>query len=201
MSIATKTAHARQPRHAPKPSVRQRPVYTEEEKLAAVTILLQANGLTHEGITLVRERLNSNVSSGTMSRWIHAYRDRVLAASPSLQPQPVDLPGVVEKTRNEVATLLNDAFLKYARHLNKDDIADKSSARDAAVVMGIAYDKLQALISPYATYNDRFAELDTLLQALGYTFSEFLDDSIAAAKRRRSMSIDADVKSLSSSND
>ena len=197
----TKTARARQRRPVPQPSERVYPTYSEEERIAVVTLLVQAGGVTHEGITLARQRLNSNVSTATLTKWMHRYKDRVLAVQPSLAPQPVDFVSTVEKTRNEVATLLNDAFLRYARHINKEDVANKASARDGAVVMGIAYDKLQAMISPYATYNDDFAELDTLLQSIGYTFKEYLSDSIAAAKAKRSIMLSDKPKSLSSSNE
>lgn len=195
-----KNAPARQRRRPPQPSQRLVPTYTEEEKIAVVALLVASGGLTIEAIALARQRLNSNVSTSTLTRWLHTYRDRVIAASPALQPQPADLPGVVEKTRGEVATLLNDAFLKYARRLNQDDVADKAAARDAAVVMGIVYDKLEALISPYVEYHDQLKELDMLCRRAAFDMHHVLDDVIASVEKHVINPPSIDVKSLSSGN-
>lgn len=172
--VAKQNAHARQ---------QQR--YTREEKLRAVTIMVGMGGMTYEAIEQIRLVLKRNVSKDTLSHWQTQFRDEVISIQPQLAPKELDVPKIIAETRQKLLVNLSAAAEKYSDHLTSQDVIDKASARDSAVVVGISTEKLLLVAG-------RTPELDNLLQSFikeceGTTFNpqSLLESLVNAVKAKK----------------
>jgi transposase-like protein len=179
--------HARdiQHRSKPKPVLRRGPHYSEDEKIAAVTIMLELGGLTKEAITAARIRLNSNVSTTTLGKWKNEYQDKVIAAKTELAPRPVNTAETVRATQ---AGLVNDLIAiqrLIVDHIvtDQDEVVGKASLRDSMVSLGISSDKLEQWLSISPDARDRWNKLQALCLPAGLDPISMFDDFLAALQK------------------
>lgn len=134
-----------QNRPAPRRLKRKVPSYTEQEKIAVVTILLEHGGMTVEAIDYARQLTNSNLSTNTLYKWLAAYKDKVIAANSALMAKPPDITSVVESTRN---TLLERMSRILDKSLDRaEETVGEAGYRDVMVGSGIAIDKIRVVAS------------------------------------------------------
>lgn len=129
-----------QKRTKPTQIKRKQPRYSEDEKIAAVSTLLAHGGLTVEAINLVRTLLNCNVSTDTLSTWLHQYKDRVIAANKALIPKPVDDVATIEKARQETDRLVDTIMHRLLTSVQEQPLEDEK-LRDKVVSWAVMFDK------------------------------------------------------------
>lgn len=159
--------------------------YTDEERLKAVTILAQLGGLSAESLKHVQIALNRKVKYSTLAKWQTELKPKIIESTPELAPQPLDVPKIIAETRQKLLVNLSAAAEKYSDHLTSQDVIDKASARDSAVVVGISTEKLLLVAG-------RTPELDNLLQSFikeceGTTFNpqSLLESLVNAVKAKK----------------
>lgn len=108
-----------------------RPRYTDKFRASCVVMAEAAGYPENEGaLTLVARK--NRIPLMTLSRWVRGVNN---------PPFNVD---VIEQ-RATLTGLLDSIAHQYAEHALDGELIDSTSARDSAVVMGIAIDKLRIL--------------------------------------------------------
>lgn len=142
----SKRPPARQ-RPAPRTPNRIRPTYTEEEKIAAVSIMVQAGGLRREAIAIARQIVKGNPSESTLFRWWLDYYDRVVQSRPEIVPSPIDIGAIVDQTRDILLPKMKSIITKLMNRLDDDDVIKSATFRDTAIAFGILHDKLENMLT------------------------------------------------------
>lgn len=177
----SKRARAQQ-RKAPKLLRRTGPRYTLEEKLSAVTILVECGGLTVEGINHARELLNSNTSLDTLNKWLHQYKAQVINASNALVPIPLDVAATVETTRIQLAEKLTKILDKSLDRA--EQTVENAGYRDVMVGSGIALDKLRVMSSLTSSVEAKLKALAQECRTRHTTLDDLLDDVLNALRQQ-----------------
>lgn len=151
---------ARKPESANK-KPRARPHYTQDEKIQAVTILAQMDGLHSESLKQVRLVLGREVNYWTLHNWQTALKPVVMHADASLDPSQLDVAKLVADTRAQLVVSLAGAAQKASKHLNQDSVINAMSGRDAAVVTGITSEKLLLMAGHDVHANELFKAIAT----------------------------------------
>ena len=152
-------------RTKPQPILRRAPRYTDAEKIAAVTTILELGGMTAEAITAIRLRLNSNISTRTLGTWMSIYREQVQQARQAITttPKPVNIVETVRSTQQNLASDLIDI-----QRMIVDSIKDnpqqvnEASLRDKMVSLGISTDKLEKWLFLRPGASERWHKLEVL---------------------------------------
>lgn len=108
-----------------------KPTYTDEYRASCV-VMLEAAGYPDTLGALERVARATGAPARTLSRWYNGESN----------PPP---DRIVTGIKRDLAGMLQEAAELHAARLTDADVADGTSARDSAVVMGIAIDKLRLL--------------------------------------------------------
>lgn len=125
--------------------------YSEKDKIKAVTALRrvgQEHMLSYAAIEAARGILGENVSLATLARWAKQYGPIVDELQPTLNPASIDRSALVLATQNQVIDQFMGIRDKSANILNDEAVLKQTankSARDLAVVMGIAQTHLSQM--------------------------------------------------------
>jgi hypothetical protein len=140
-----------------------KPRYTQDQRIAAVTAM-RAIGrdqpFCDDAIQAARQTIGKPVALATLAKWFSALSPTIDAAQPDLLGRPIE--ALIAETRDNILARLANVREEYVDHLLKKDVIAKASARDAAVVMGIANDhiiKMTDIDPAVATIIKRLAEL------------------------------------------
>lgn len=109
----------------------RRPRYTDEFR-ARCTVMLEAEGYPETEGALTRIGARTGVPLRTLSRWYNAESN----------PPP---DRIVNAVKRDMIMILEDVAYQHGENAADVDLVYDTSARDSAVVMGIAIDKLRLL--------------------------------------------------------
>jgi transposase-like protein len=171
-------------------TTRQRARYTEAQKIQAVAAMLQAGftgPLSYEAQEAACTVLGAKINHQTLATWLKKYRSTVETTDRSLVAKPLDVPELINSTRDTVIRNLNSAVVKLSAGINDDDAITKAALRDKGVTMGIAVEKILLLAG-------RDPELDSLTTTLQqectgteYNPADLILDMINAVRAAKSL--------------
>lgn len=185
MSAKRKT-HARDSKGRPAPRLvlRRGPKYTREERIAAVTIMLSLGGMTVESINAVRLRLNSNISTTSLARWLSEYGDEVKAAKADIIPKPTS---TIELVQSAQANLVNDLVdiqnMIVTSIKSHPEQVDEASLRDKTVSLGITSDKIERWLPMTPEARDRWSQLQQMCLHYNLDPIAVFDDMLLGLQR------------------
>lgn len=151
--------------------------YSQDDKIAAITAartIGRDHPLSTDAIAAARKVVGTDLSPNTLARWLAEYGHLVDSAHPELLGRPVE--EVIAETRDTILTDLATVRSSYITHLKKQDIIDKSSARDAAVVMGIANDHIIKMTDAAPSTMTILKRIAAMCQRTGYDIDAVLED-------------------------
>lgn len=125
--------------HSAQPTARR--LYSEEEKLKAVTAVLSVSRdhpSSYAAYDAACIAIGGKPSSGTLSLWVQRYGTQVLAAL----PQPTDAVTTITDTHASIVDDLVEIRSKMVNRLKDDAVVKLMSGRDTAVTLGITNDHL-----------------------------------------------------------
>ena len=135
--------------HGPGPRsamvARQKPRYTDEEKMRAVSVMVRLGGGTVEALDLARRAMDGSPSDRTLFKWYYEMGDRVRSANPEIIPVQKTDGLIVAESDAAILDILEKLVRKLLNELNRDDKIDKAAYRDLAVTMGIVSDKIMKM--------------------------------------------------------
>lgn len=147
---------------ATKKRARKQARYKQEQQISAVTAMLQCNPtmpLSYEAQQAACSVLGADVSTTTLATWLKKHRSLIETTDRSLIAKPLDVPELINSTRDTVIRNLNSAVVKLSAGINDDDAIKTAALRDKGVTMGIAVEKILLLAG-------RDPELDSLTTTL-----------------------------------
>lgn len=162
------------------------PRYTDDQRLAAVTILQSMGGVATIEVhnTILRE-LNIKPNKVTLLAWNKELKPAVLAAKPELQPVELDVAKLVADTRRTLLTNLAETLRKTSKHLNQDKVIDAMSGRDSAVVLGISAEKLLLMAGRSPATDNLIQELTIALREIDEDIDSVLHSMLDLARKRK----------------
>ncbi len=174
---------------------RERPHYTEAQRIKAVTAILQCEHgrLSIEAQQQARIVLGADVSTTTLARWIKQYQPLIETTDKSLIAKPLDIPELITSTREIVIKNLNIAVNKMSARINTDDAINGASLRDLSVSMGISIEKILLLAGRSPELDSTVTTLQSECQGTEYNPITLIEDVINAvrlAKNNRKPTID-----------
>lgn len=172
-----------------KPYKRLRPAYSEDDKLAAVAIMLDHGGMTKEAIKLVQDYLgNGGISTQTLKRWRDFYGDKVKAvvAKPESNLAVAKVVLEAQSSALEMMQQLRDGLLKHAVSVLDDtEQLKKEGMRNVVVSVGVLQDKLDKARGLSETTRRKLTELSMLLLEDDRNIDDWLDQSIVFYQMKR----------------
>lgn len=168
-----------------KPYTRARVHYNEDDKIAAVAILLDhasdTKGLTLEGIALVKEYLGSNVSPNTLNNWLNKYSDKVkeIQQKPVQYPQQAAVVIEAQSSALDMMQQLRDGLLKHAiSTLDDTDQLKKEGIRNIVVSAAVLEDKVRTATGMSVSMQAKIKQLAMLLADDGKNIEDWVNQSI-----------------------
>lgn len=160
------------------PAIRRTsPRYTDEQEIAAATIIVRAGGLTEKAMAMARELLGANVAMGTLALWRRKHEAAIMALPESVSLLKPTTGEIVTTTLSAVNDKLNSIKGKLLDHLDSDVTIGETSGRDAAVMLGIVIDKQQALAGFSPLIDMRIRELMRACQDHDIDIATLLQDA------------------------
>lgn len=176
-----KRAQASKPRHATQSTGRRE--YSVKEKLQAVTALKAAgndNPYSKRALAAARQQLGATPSVSTLARWMDEYGAQV----DKLIPAAMDIQTTVTETHAAVLQDFVSVRGKALDHLLHSDAMDKASARDAAVVAGIAQDHIGKMVGLPAEAQQVMKAFMQLCARFNLDYHTVLDDYMQSIRQQ-----------------
>lgn len=146
---------------------REKPTYTEQAKIAAVTaMLLHEHPLSIEAQADACRVLGVKVDTGTLDRWLKRYGDKIKETSADIH-RPADLSAIVATTQAKIFTdsvSLLGKLLQAADNPGK--IAD-ANLNHILVGYGIVFDKVAKMSSIRPEWIEKIGRLEAMCAAHG----------------------------------
>lgn len=173
--------------------------YTEQQRIATVAILLSNSkgngGMSNHAIHLAREYLNSNVSTDTLSQWIHKYRDKVALAIVEPEQDKVTAEIVFTGQTNAIERMENirDSLLAMVQREiehNPDDVR-KQGLQRLVTSAAILQDKIKDAIAASATMQAAIRPLALLCSDKGIDIYDLIADMVTTVQSLTAEQIEA----------
>lgn len=156
--------------------------YPEQLKIKACVAALTTNPdhpLGLDSLNAAMAVLNAPIAHTTLNTWLEQYRDQVTALMP-VEPSTKEL---VNQQYNETVQAWSQVERLTLEHLVTSGKIGESSARDAAVVAGIARTHLAKMISLDSALVDSVTKLQAICQRIGIDVKSLIDDYITVLER------------------
>lgn len=156
--------------------------YPTELKIKACVAALTVNPDYPSGVDAVKAAmlvLNAPIASRVLDRWLVEYKPQITALMP-VKPTTQEL---VTQQYNETIQAWSQVEKLSLEHLVTGGKIQEASARDTAVVAGIARTHLSKMISLDASLVESVAKLQALCQRLGLDVKAVIDDNITVYER------------------
>lgn len=156
--------------------------YSTDLKIQACVAALTTNPdhpLGIDSVNAARAVLNANVNPSSLDVWLTKYKTEIAAAMPA-KPTTQEL---VTQQYNETIQAWSQVEKLSLEHLVTGGKIQEASARDTAVVAGIARTHLSKMISLDAALVDSVTRLQALCQRLGIDVKAVIDDNITVYER------------------
>lgn len=171
----------------PPPAKRQRSSFTVEQKIKAVTVMLEVGTtgpLSREAQQAARMVLGANVSTSALARWQNQYKDKVIEVNKDLAPKPVNTAEIVRSTQASLVGDLIDIQRLIVGHIKASpDVVGNASLRDSMVSLGISADKLEQWLSISPDARDRWNKLQAVCMPAGLDPLVMFDDFLTALQK------------------
>lgn len=157
--------------------------YSVNEKIQAVTALKAVGGsmpYSNRAIAAAQQQLGVKVAVSTLHRWLAEYGQQVEA----LLPVPADMQTTVAETHTAVLQDFVSVRGKALDHLLNSDAMGKASARDAAVVAGIAQDHIGKMVGLPAEAQQIMKAFMQLCTRFSLDYHAVLDDYMHAIRQQ-----------------
>jgi hypothetical protein len=132
-----------------------------------------------DSVSAARAVLNAPIAHTTLLTWLAQYKDQVSALMP-VKPTTQEL---VTQQYNATIQQWSEVERVSLDHLVNSGKIDESSARDAAVVAGIARTHLAKMISLDSALVDSVTKLQAVCQRIGIDVKSVIDDYVTVLER------------------